>query len=169
MGAGARLAEERDRWPDDWQIADLEQEGEHLLDLLELAEELRTVVPGVRDGSLCRAPVLIGVTDRRILVVGRWPAADADADAGNASHDDPLHEVQLPMYVTTAPMASLAVARDGRGTRLGLPGAEFWLDPVALDRLWEHVDGRQGASGAAERRTQLRRSRSSAVTAAPSA
>ncbi len=78
MGAGARLAEERDRWSDDWQIADLEPEGEHLLDLLELAEELRAVVPGVRDGSLCRAPVLIGVTDRRILVVGRWPAADVE-------------------------------------------------------------------------------------------
>ena len=163
MGAGARLAEERDKWSDDWQIADLEQEGEHLVALLELAEELRTVVPGVREGSWCRAPVLIGVTDRRILVVGRWPAADAD----QGSHDDPLHEV--PMYVTTALTASLEEARDGRGTRLGLPGAEFRLDPVALDRLWEHVDGRQGASGAAERRTQLRRSRSSAVTAAPSA
>ncbi len=48
------------------------------------------------------------------------------------------------MYVTTATMASLEVARDGRGTHLGLPGAEFRLDPVALDRLWEHVDGSTG-------------------------
>ena len=158
MGAGARLAEERDKWSDDWQIADLDQEGEHLVGLLERAEELRVVVPAVREGSSCGAPVLIGVTDRRILVVGRRPAADAD----QGSHDD-------PMYVTTALTASLEEARDGRGTRLGLPGAEFGLDPVALDRLWEHVDGQQGASGAAERRTQLRRSRSSAVTAAPSA
>ena len=173
MGAGARLAEERDKWSDDWQVADLEQEGEHLVGLLETAEELRTVVPGVREGSWCRAPVLIGVTDRRILVVGRWPAADAD----QGSYDDSRHEVPMdavpvdegPMYVTTALTASLEEARDGRGTRLGLPGAEFRLDPVALDRLREHVDGRQGASGAAERRTQLRRSRSSAVTAAPSA
>jgi hypothetical protein len=158
MGAGARLAEERDRWSDDWQIADLEQEGEHLLGLLERAEELRAAVPGVREGSSCRAPVLIGVTDRRILVVGRWPTADDESTMLEGS-----------MHVTTALTASLEEARDGRGTRLGLPGAEFTLDPVALDRLWEHMAGRQGASGAAERRTQLRRSRSNAVTAAPSA
>ena len=68
-----------DKWTDDWQIADLEPEGEHLIALLELAEELRAVVPGVREGSSGRAPVLIGVTDRRILVVGRWPVADVDA------------------------------------------------------------------------------------------
>ncbi len=58
MGAGARLAEERDKWSDDWQIADLEPEGEHLIALLEMAEELRAVVPGVREGSSGRAPVL---------------------------------------------------------------------------------------------------------------
>jgi hypothetical protein len=162
MGAGARLAEERDKWTDDWQIADLEPEGEHLIALLELAEELRAVVPGVREGSSGRAPVLIGVTDRRILVVGRWPVADVDQPL----RDDPPREVPT---ITTAITASLEEARDGRGTHLGLPGAEFRLDPVALHRLWEHVAGWQGASGAAERRTQLRRSRSSAVTAAPSA
>jgi len=162
MGAGARLAEERDKWSDDWQIADLEPEGEHLIALLEMAEELRAVVPGVREGSSGRAPVLIGVTDRRILVVGRWPVADVDPPL----RDESRREVPR---VTTAITASLEEARDGRGTHLGLPGAEFRLDPVALHRLWEHVAGWQGASGAAERRTQLRRSRSSAVTAAPSA
>ncbi len=162
MGAGARLAEERDKWSDDWQITDLEPEGEHLIALLEIAEELRAVVPGVREGSSGRAPVLIGVTDRRILVVGRWPVAEVDQPL----RDDPRREVPT---ITTAIITSLEEARDGRGTHLGLPGAEFRLDPVALHRLWEHVAGWQGASGAAERRTQLRRSRSSAVTAAPSA
>ena len=170
MGAGARLAEERDKWSDDWQTADLEPEGEHLIALLEMAEELRAVVPGVREGSTGRAAVLIGVTDRRILVVGRWPVADVDQPL----LDDPRPQVStmdptMDPTRTTAITASLEEARDGRGTHLGLPGAEFRLDPVALHRLWEHVAGWQGASGAAERRTQLRRSRSSAVTAAPSA
>ena len=48
MGAGARLAEERDRWPDHWRVADLEPEEERLLDLLPAAEELRAAVPGLR-------------------------------------------------------------------------------------------------------------------------
>ena len=139
MGAGARLAEERDKWSDDWQIADLEQEGEHLLALLELAEELRAVVPGVRDGLVgpcARADRCHRSQDPRggpVAGRGRRPPL----------RDDPRSEVR-PDDVTTAIIASLEEARDGRGTRLGLPGAEFGLDPVALDRLWEHVDGSAG-------------------------
>lgn len=94
MGSGARLAQERDGWAAEWRTADLDQEGEHLLGILESAEELRAAVPGVRvalvDGATQRdegdgaggtarrliaarrhRPVLIAVTDRRILVVGR--------------------------------------------------------------------------------------------------
>ena len=57
MGAGARLAEERDRWEDHWRMVDLEREGEHLLDLLSPAEELRTAVPGLRTAADGESPV----------------------------------------------------------------------------------------------------------------
>jgi hypothetical protein len=72
MGAGARLAEERDRWADHWRIADLDHESEHLLENLDLGEELRAAVPArIRlAGPHAVDPVLIGVTDRRVLVVG---------------------------------------------------------------------------------------------------
>lgn len=140
MGAGARLAEERDRWSDDWLVADLDQEAEHLLDLLERAEELRAVVPGLRvpreradDSSTWGgAPVLVGITDRRVLVVGRWPAADAD----RRTSDGRVTSGQMMTAVT-------AVMRSDGGRGLDLPGsdAELDLDPVALDRLWSHLDG----------------------------
>lgn len=167
MGAGARLAEERDRWPDDWHVADLENEGEHLLDVLDRAEELRAAVPGFRvpiascqrsEGDIAggthasvrgwgggpqvrgTAPVLVGITDRRVLVVGRWPAADAD----QRPHED---------ETITCVTALVRAGRDGRGSRLDLPGgdAELDLDPVALDRLWQHVAGPGDVAGVAER------------------
>ena len=72
MGAGARMAAERDRWPAHWRVADLEVEQDCLLEQLQDAEELRAVVPGMRrstsDGDV---QVLVGVTDRRVVVVGR--------------------------------------------------------------------------------------------------
>ena len=72
MGAGARFAEERGRWADHWRIVDLDQESEHLLDNLDPDEELRAAVPGRLRTTGPRGvdPVLIGVTDRRVLVVG---------------------------------------------------------------------------------------------------
>ena len=72
MGAGARFAEERGRWADHWRIVDLDQESEHLLDNLGPDEELRAAVPGRLRTTGPRGvdPVLIGVTDRRVLVVG---------------------------------------------------------------------------------------------------
>ena len=72
MGAGARLAEERGRWADHWRIIDLDHESEHLLDSLDPGEELRAAVPGRlrMSGPRVVDPVLIGVTDRRVLVVG---------------------------------------------------------------------------------------------------
>ena len=72
MGAGARMAAERDRWPDHWRVADLEIEEEGVLDLLQDDEELVAVVPGMRstpdEGD---SQVLIAVTNRRVVVVGR--------------------------------------------------------------------------------------------------
>ena len=48
MGAGARFAAERDRWPEHWRVADLDMEEDVLLAMLEPAEELRAVIPGMR-------------------------------------------------------------------------------------------------------------------------
>ena len=78
MGAGALFAAERDRWPEHWQVADLDREEDHLLASLEPAEELRAVIPAMRtsiaDGD---EQVLIGVTDRRVVVVGRPGRSEA--------------------------------------------------------------------------------------------
>ena len=63
-------------------MVDLEQEGEHLLDLLSPAEELRTAVPGLRIAADVERPVLIGITDRRVLVVGRTSAAGPGGGSG---------------------------------------------------------------------------------------
>lgn len=137
MGAGARLAEERDRWPVDWQVADLDQEGEHLLDLLAGAEELRAAVPALRiacgsDGAAAPASVLIGVTNRRVLVVGRWPVADTD----QRPHED--------RFDCRGRLTSVAadVRRHDDGPRLVLPGddAELELDPSSLERVSAHLD-----------------------------
>lgn len=125
MGAGARLAEERDRWPDHWRVADLEQEEEHLLDLLAPAEELRAAVPGLKttdaDGD---EQVLIGVTDRRVVVIGRHRTPDAS----------------WTVRVADATRCAATVERRGTvpfdGGRL-----EFDLDDDALTRLWAQVDG----------------------------
>ena len=131
MGAGARMAEERDRWADHWQVTDLDPEAEHLLDLLAPAEELRAAVPGRRTSmEFGGGPVLIGVTDRRVLVVGRWRAADP---SWQVSVDD-----------ATRPMAELA--EGGSRVLAGIPGGtiELDLDDSALERLWSHMAGLGG-------------------------
>jgi hypothetical protein len=124
MGAGARLAEERDRWPDHWRVADLEQEEEQLLDLLAPAEELRAAVPGVCTSEVDGAAhVLIGVTDRRVVVIGRRRASDSS----------------WSVRVADATQCAVTVERRGSvpfdGGRL-----ELDLDEDALSRLWAHVD-----------------------------
>ena len=130
MGAGARLAEERDRWPDHWRVADLEQEEERLLDLLDPAEELLAVVPGRTSQTDGQDQVLIGVTDRRVLVIGRRRAADSTWMLG----------------VADATMCAAKADRSGsvpyRGGRL-----ELDLDEDAIRRLWEKVDGLPPGAG----------------------
>ncbi|MET0147307.1 MAG: hypothetical protein ABW328_21365 [Ilumatobacteraceae bacterium] len=123
MGAGARLAEERDRWPDHWRVADLEQEEEQLLDLLDPSEELRAAVPGRRtsmiDGD---EQVLIGVTDRRVLIIGR-----RTADANSA--------------VRVADATSCASTIE-RAALMQVPGGhlELDIDQEGMSRLWARVD-----------------------------
>jgi hypothetical protein len=72
MAAGARLATERGFWPEAWRVADLEPEEERLLDELETGEELCAAVPafvsGYRDIDV---PALVGVTERRLLLLTR--------------------------------------------------------------------------------------------------
>lgn len=144
MGSGAQLAQERDGWAADWREADLDQEGEHLLGLLDRAEELRAAVPAVRvsqtgdtahnggdgaGGAARPSVVLIGVTDRRIIVVGRWNHREID--------------------VVTSATAYFEQGRDGDWGRLELrdDDAVLELDLVAQDRLRDLLDG-QGVTPA---------------------
>jgi hypothetical protein len=135
MGAGARLAEERDRWEDHWRVVDLEQEGEHLLDVLLPSEELRTAVPGLRTAADGASAVLIGITDQRVLVVGRW--WDAEPGGGSGLRDISVDDVTHRVYMST-PTASLEVA----GGTITLD-----LDGDALDRLWVAMGDLAGTTG----------------------
>lgn len=71
MAAGAKLAAERGFWPDEWRVADLEPEEERLLDVLESGEELCAAVPAMLSGHDVDVPMLIGVTERRLLLLTR--------------------------------------------------------------------------------------------------
>ena len=136
MGAGARLAEERDRWEDHWRMVDLERESEHLLDLLSPGEELRTAVPGLRTAADGESPVLVGITDRRVLVVGRWRA--------NASDRSGL-QTGVSVVDATPHVAGLAGAASiemGTGDTIS-----FDLDDHTMDRLWAATDGLMGVTG----------------------
>jgi hypothetical protein len=123
MGAGARLAAERDRWPEHWRVADLEREEDLLLAMLEPAEEIRAVIPCMRstphDGD---EQVLIGVTDRRVVLVGRTPS-----------------DLERPRAIDVTDCASTAP----RGQRL-LPhhGGHLELDSDddAIARMWSQID-----------------------------
>jgi len=124
MGAGARLAEERDRWPDHWRVADLEEEEEHLLQLLAPAEELRAAVPGRHTSDVDgEEQVLIGVTDRRVVIIGRRRTPDAS------------------WIVRAADATRCAATVERRGTVPYDGGRlELDLDDDALTRLWARVD-----------------------------
>jgi hypothetical protein len=110
-------------------MADLDFEEEAVLALLQDGEELLAVVPGMRsrpaDGE---QQVLIAVTDRRVVVVGR-----------NGS-DDALGPriIDVTKCSTTAPRAERRLAHDGGHLTLD-------LDDAAIARLWEHIDGATGS------------------------
>ena len=127
MGAGARMAAERDRWPDHWRVADLEIEEEGVLDLLQHDEELVAVVPGMRstpaEGD---SQVLIAVTNRRVVVVGRTRTEAAD-----------LRVVVVTDCSTTAPRESNRVPHfDGHLT--------LDLDDASIARIWARIDDVHG-------------------------
>jgi hypothetical protein len=127
MGAGARMAAERDRWPDHWRVADLEFEEEGVLDLLQQDEELMAVVPGMRSAPEAGdSQVLIAVTDRRVLVVGRARTEAMD-----------LYVVDVTDCSSTAPRESKRVPHlDGHLT--------FDLDDASLARIWARIDDVRG-------------------------
>ena len=124
MGAGARFAAERDRWPEHWRVADLDMEEDVLLAMLEPAEELRAVIPGMRttpaDGE---EQVLIGVTDRRVVLVGRRSRTDRE----------PLRVIDVTQCASTAPRGEKVVPHvDGH--------VAFDVDEASMTRMWAHID-----------------------------
>jgi hypothetical protein len=127
MGAGARMAAERDRWPVHWRVADLEIEEEGVLDLLQQDEELVAVVPSMRftptDGE---SQVLIAVTDRRVVVVGRSRTEAPD-----------LRVVDVTDCSATVARGSKRVPHlDGHLT--------FDLDDASFARIWARIDDVRG-------------------------
>ncbi len=137
MGAGARLAEERDRWEDHWRMVDLERESEHLLDLLSPAEELRTAVPGLRTAADGESPVLVGITDRRVLVVGRWRADANEQRRPRAG----VTVVDATPHVAAGLARTASIEMDSGDT------ISFDLDDHTMDRLWAAMDGLAGVTG----------------------
>jgi hypothetical protein len=116
-------------------VVDLELEGEHLLDVLFLSEELRTAVPGLRTAADGTSAVLIGITDQRVLVVGRW--WDAEPGGGSGLRDISVEDVTGHVYLST-PTASFEVA----GGTITLD-----LDDDALDRLRASMGDLAGTTG----------------------
>ena len=136
MGAGARLAEERGRWEDHWRVVDLELEGEQLLDVLLPSEELRTAVPGLRTTAGGTSAVLIGITDQRVLVVGRWWDAEPGGGSGlrtEMSVDDVTRHVDMSMRMSSFEVAGGTIKLD--------------LDDDAHDRLWASMGDLAGTTG----------------------
>jgi hypothetical protein len=112
-------------------MVDLEQEGEHLLELLSPAEELRAAVPGLRCVPGGERPVLIGITDRRALVI----ACSEGKEAGRG------HGFRLGFGVDDV---TTRVAGFARGARMEVAGGdtiELDLGENALSRLRASVDG----------------------------
>ena len=124
MGAGALFAAERDRWPEHWQVADLDREEDHLLAILEPEEELRAVIPAMRtsiaDGD---EQVLIGVTDRRVVLVGR----------GSRSETTPMRVIDVTRCATVAPRDQQVVQHDDGHLELD-------IDVEAIARMWAQID-----------------------------
>jgi hypothetical protein len=124
MGAGARFAAERDRWPEHWRVADLDMEEDVLLAMLEPAEELRAVIPGMRTTPAAGdEQVLIGVTDRRVVLIGRRSRSDRE----------PLRVIDVTQCASTAPRGEKVVPHvDGQ--------LAFDVDEESMSRMWAHID-----------------------------
>ena len=124
MGAGARFAAERDRWPEHWRVADLDGQEDVLLAQLDPSEELRAVVPGLRgDDGDGRHEVLVGVTDRRVVLVGR----------AATSVDDPFQVFDITDCTTTWPREERLLAHvDG--------DFAFDIDDDSVARVWATID-----------------------------
>jgi hypothetical protein len=127
MGAGARMAAERDRWPAHWRVADFDIEEEGVLDLLQPAEELVALVPGTHStpGGVDNQ-VLVAVTDRRVIVVGRSRRASGE-----------LRIIDVTECSTTSPRLVRQVPHvDGH--------LMFDLDDAAIARMWARIDDVHG-------------------------
>lgn len=125
MGAGARFAAERDRWPEHWRVADLDMEEDGLLDLLEPAEELRAAIPGMRSTPQGGAEqVLVGVTDRRVVLVRR---------RHHPADGSPVRVLDVTRCASMAPHGSRVVPHhDGN--------VAFDSDDEAIARLWSRIE-----------------------------
>jgi hypothetical protein len=129
MGAGARMAAERGRWPEHWRVADLDIEEEGLLDMLHDDEDLVAVVPGMRSTSTDGDhQVLIAVTDRRVLIIGRSKRV-----AGQ------LRVIDVTECSSTAPREVREVPH--------LDGSLILdLDDESLARMWARIDDVHGSA-----------------------
>lgn len=124
MGAGARFAAERDRWPEHWRVADLDREEDFLLALLGPAEELRAVIPGMRSTPAAgEEQVLIGVTDRRVVLIGRRERSEAA----------PVRLTDVTVCAASAPRGGHVVPHDDGHLA-------FDVDAEALARVWTRID-----------------------------
>ncbi|MCU1454757.1 MAG: hypothetical protein JWN46_2903 [Acidimicrobiales bacterium] len=115
MGAGSQLAAERDRWPFRWQVTDLDAHADALLLALRDGEDLVAVVPVELAGAPATSggapPVLLALTDHRVVVVGLSASSPADPAMVLAS-------APLAGWPAPAPTAGPKPAAGAHGTAL---------------------------------------------------